>query len=582
MKITYLITPNNFPSKISDSFVFLYDEFYKNHDIKIINLNNELWKNLADYQFILGYVEKNKKTVEKIEDFNIEKFNNGINNNKTNLKINDYFFNKGKYRDEIFNLYDKLKESCKLDENLAFYFSLFYYEDITFLDNAIIANKLNSIKDKIVFYFFNKVLIDNDVFQSDLILMDLSSFYSIFFAVMISHIIKSNNKNFHICINNHFYENFTLNKKYIIENKQWLFSYFDSIIIDYKNREITTKKLIESLQNSISLDNLNNIATEKVYNNKKKIIADQSVIDYCKLDEKLFDFPFQPYPIMSLRISDNICHWNKCTFCIQNIKYHKSGKRINIKADIDDFISKVTVLIKDKGIKHYILTDEALKFNDFIYLCNRIIENKLDIIWCARMTLSKKFLIKENIIKLQNAGCREILFGMESFDKKTLHKMNKIHKNLPYKTISMIIDNFVKYKVGVHLSMIIGFPGQKTVDVINDLNKIYNILLNNPLITVTLNNFALFKESIISKKQKKFKVTIEKNNNNITNVMNWKHDINRINIDKVNKLIFNIICKILNYDNKHRFNKYQFLWDIINNSGQGLLLKEKFISDKYN
>ncbi len=82
-------------------------------------------------------------------------------------------------------------------------------------------------------------------------------------------------------------------------------------------------------------------------------------------------------------------------------------------------------LQKEYGIKHILFVDDLFTASKkrTIELCDLIIENKVDVTWsCA----SRVDVVKpETLKKMQQAGCWEISFGLESGSNELLQKMDK-------------------------------------------------------------------------------------------------------------------------------------------------------------
>jgi len=166
------------------------------------------------------------------------------------------------------------------------------------------------------------------------------------------------------------------------------------------------------------------------------------------------------------------CSFN-CSFCSVP-KFHMHGKPVRYRS-AKNVLYEIENVIENFGIKQFRISDDMFTQNlqhvkDF---CNVVAP--LKIAW--RISARAKPFSMETAKMLKKAGCKEISFGIESFDDNVLKLLNKgTNSKDNIKAINICND------VGLtaRILMMIGVPGQtkNTVKInINTLEKIsYKII----------------------------------------------------------------------------------------------------------
>ena len=106
-----------------------------------------------------------------------------------------------------------------------------------------------------------------------------------------------------------------------------------------------------------------------------------------------------------------------------------------------------------------------------IELCNLLIKENLKLIWTCQTRADKVDL---DLLKLmKKAGCRSILYGVESLDQEAL---DKIKKDIKESNIEKALILTKKQGIETRCSLMIGLPGEtkesvfKTIDLLIKLN----------------------------------------------------------------------------------------------------------------
>jgi anaerobic magnesium-protoporphyrin IX monomethyl ester cyclase len=209
--------------------------------------------------------------------------------------------------------------------------------------------------------------------------------------------------------------------KEVLENKN-----FDFVV--FGEGEITIIELLKSIKNN--LDNIENIKGVAFRKNGKIVINQPR-----PLIENLDTIPLPAYDLLQLDaysipstsrkpyityIRSRGCPFS-CNFCgVQKM----FGRKYRLES-LQKTIKNMENLIENYNIKEIIFKDSEFVINkeSVNELCNLLIEKKYDLTWAcnARVdTVSKNLLIK-----MKNAGCNSITYGVESGDQKTLDRIGK-------------------------------------------------------------------------------------------------------------------------------------------------------------
>ncbi len=170
----------------------------------------------------------------------------------------------------------------------------------------------------------------------------------------------------------------------------------------------------------------------------------------------------------------------KCTFCNKTL-----GSRI-VSRSAESLIKEIKMLIKEYGIKQIMFYDDTFTVRKSIVreFCKLIISEQIDISWCcfSRMDCVEPELLAQ----MKEAGCHQIMYGIESADETILKSINK-------KSNNELARNVVAYTkaagIDVRGVFMLGSPNDtrqsvlKTLDFAIELNPdlaIFNITTPYP------------------------------------------------------------------------------------------------------
>jgi anaerobic magnesium-protoporphyrin IX monomethyl ester cyclase len=196
------------------------------------------------------------------------------------------------------------------------------------------------------------------------------------------------------------------------------------------------------------------------FRNKGQVVRTQDRALIENLDELPFpafgDFPLEKYRLFGRKIIPAItgrgCPF-RCSSCVTPKMFHNTFRLRSPKNVVDEL-----ELDKNKfGAEAFSFYDDTLTFDRkrIIEICDEIKSRKLDVPWDCQTRVDK--VSKEILAKMREAGCQQILFGVESGCQKVLDAINKqttVEQNEKAVKLAKAAGIFVT------MSMIIGYPSE--------------------------------------------------------------------------------------------------------------------------
>lgn len=273
-----------------------------------------------------------------------------------------------------------------------------------------------------------------------------------------------------------------------------IFDFIDFAI--YKEGELGIASLLNSLQGR-SFDKIPNL----VYRSQNKIIENaESVVqnldripfpDFSDYDLKKY---FVPYPVVSTLFSRG-CFWNLCTFCAHRKTYARLYRTRSILNFVDELESYST-----QGIKYIWFSDEIIAAKDLDSINKALLKRRIPICYGVMIRPTKDF--RDDIIdRMYNAGCRMVIWGVESFNQRILDLMNK---GTNVKEIERVLR--ASHRVGIFslVYMIRGFPTQTEKEILEE--EAYLTKNSKYIDLIGLHSFWLEEGTAISRNPEKFKL----------------------------------------------------------------------------
>lgn len=220
-------------------------------------------------------------------------------------------------------------------------------------------------------------------------------------------------------------------------------------------------KLLELLENGNAcneeLKKIENIAFKDgdgkiIVNYPKKITEDLNKLpwpDRESIDNRKYHSMASKHKPFTLIISSYGCPY-QCSFCDMG-RFGYSAR--NPK----DVVDEIEYCVKKLGIKEFDMFDRDFLVNRKLAegICREMIKRNIRVRWCCRARIDE--IDEEILILLRKAGCRLILYGIESGDEEIL---KRIRKPFTLKEIERTIRLTKRFGIGALGFFIIGLPGE--------------------------------------------------------------------------------------------------------------------------
>lgn len=145
-------------------------------------------------------------------------------------------------------------------------------------------------------------------------------------------------------------------------------------------------------------------------------------------------FKLEKYPTKTLPMFTSRGCPNRCTFCSESPRWGKFRYR---KAE--NIVEEMERNVNEYNITHFNMEDSTINGNitEFEKMCDILISKKLGVTWGGKARIDYR-MDKFFLQKMYNAGCRGLIFGVESASQNVLNHMNK---NVKIEDIERIIIN---------------------------------------------------------------------------------------------------------------------------------------------
>lgn len=141
----------------------------------------------------------------------------------------------------------------------------------------------------------------------------------------------------------------------------------------------------------------------------------------------------------------------RCTYCYQNF-----GPRIRFQS-AKRLLEQIKALQKNHGIKEISFCDDTFTAarRNVMDFCQSIIDEKIDITWSC---FSRVDCIDRDILKmLKQAGCHQIMYGVESADPQILLNINK---RINLERVEEAVKMTKEAGINCRLAFMLGNPGE--------------------------------------------------------------------------------------------------------------------------
>jgi len=242
--------------------------------------------------------------------------------------------------------------------------------------------------------------------------------------------------------------------------------------------EYTTLETIQNLSNLKGVLGVSYREEGRVVNNADRPLIEnlddlpfpaRDLVDNSKY--RIVSFPGEP---VAMVLTSRGCPFD-CTFCATHLFYKR--KR-NVRS-VENVVAEIEDIVRNYGINHIFLIDDTFTIGEkrVISLCQLIQERELAIEWIC---LGRVDTVTEPMLNaMQKAGCKEIIYGIESASPAVLATTRK---NITLEQMHNAVKMTKDLGIRVSLFFMFGNPGD-TLESIRTTSRLARKL--NP-------NFASF------------------------------------------------------------------------------------------
>ena len=162
--------------------------------------------------------------------------------------------------------------------------------------------------------------------------------------------------------------------------------------------------------------------------------------------------PNAPFPMVTL-ISSRGCPF-RCSFCVYPQTF--TGRKFRFRS-IDDILDEMEFVVREfPEAKSIFFEDDTLTANKkrCMEFADGIIQRGLKISWVANSRIDPDL---ETMLKIKEAGCRELCVGFESGDQEVLNSMKK---GIRMDRMLRFMEDAKRAGIFIHGCFMVGFPGE--------------------------------------------------------------------------------------------------------------------------
>lgn len=204
--------------------------------------------------------------------------------------------------------------------------------------------------------------------------------------------------------------------------------------------------------------------------------------------------PQQALPLLTARG----CYFGKCAFC--NTGYGANDTFSQLQAE--QVVEQMVALYEKYGVRHIFFSDEAITPRNLKNIAPLLTNLGAPIQWggCTRF---EKIIDRPLLDKIYTAGCRMILFGLESASQPV---MDKMVKGTQLAHMSRILQESTDAGIWNHTFFFFGFPGETMEDAQQTVNFLYQ---HKPFIhSAAIGSFLMERDSPAHRYPNSFGVNI--------------------------------------------------------------------------
>jgi hypothetical protein len=364
--------------------------------------------------------------------------------------------------------------------------------------------------------FFQELDLKFHILEADVVSLGIDNQEGVFWALELAVWMRASGGRSHVCIARHSYENFSLQHHLDeLRENDFFFSLIDSVVVHEEALPSSMRGLVHFVKSgerhlltNLMLREGNAGVTSIPLAESTKEQSRQGISDYLIPDDYFSSIPVsRDRLVYSMAMIRNKCFYKQCTFCVQ-ISKHLEDAFYLPEAELARTLAACAELA-GHGVRMVNFLDEAMRPRDLTIFCGGLLERKLKIRWVGRMIASVN-MDETTLQQMKEAGCTEILFGMETFDQKAATDMGKITgRGCGIGGGIEAVNKLLQADIFLILSLIYAFPTASENSLNHDLDVADQYSEQTDKIVFIFNRFALFHQSEVFKKPSAFGIIPE-------------------------------------------------------------------------
>ncbi len=206
-----------------------------------------------------------------------------------------------------------------------------------------------------------------------------------------------------------------------------------------------------------------------------------------------------PYPVLPL-LTAHGCYHGDCAFC--NVGYGRSGHFRPLRSA--QVVDQMLALHRKYGVRHIFFADEAMTPRSMREMSALLEAHErgggTPIHWCGCMRFEKT-IARGLLESMSRAGCRMILFGLETASRRMIDLMDK---GTQREHMSRILKESTAAGIWNHTFFFFGFPTETMEDAQDTVNFVY--AHGDAIHSASPGEFVLERYSPVHREPRKFGV----------------------------------------------------------------------------
>jgi radical SAM superfamily enzyme YgiQ (UPF0313 family) len=171
-----------------------------------------------------------------------------------------------------------------------------------------------------------------------------------------------------------------------------------------------------------------------------------------------------PYPVLPL-LTAHGCYHGDCAFC--NVGYGRAGHFRPLKSA--QVVEQMLALQRKYGVRHIFFADEAMTPRSMREMSALLTAQGSPLHWCGCMRFEKA-ITADLLAQMSAAGCRMILFGLETASERMIELMDK---GTQRETMGRVLKESAAAGIWNHTFFFFGFPTETLEDAQDTVNFVY-------------------------------------------------------------------------------------------------------------